>query len=89
MRSIIVCAALIILAMNSVSATSNQLDTCLKAVKTKTQETLQPVEFGLQKNWIDVAKNLFEAGADVIQSYEDCREVKYLDISEWIGFNAS
>jgi hypothetical protein len=67
----------------------NTLDTCLRQVKASMHEASVATQFGLSKNYLDMAKDLLETGADAIQSYEDCRQVDISAVVAWISVNTS
>lgn len=67
----------------------NTLDTCLKQVKASMHEVAVATQLGLGKNFLDMAKDLLESGADAIQSYEDCRQVDIFAVLKWISDNTS
>jgi hypothetical protein len=67
----------------------NTLDTCLKQVKSSMHEAAVATQLGLAKNWLDMAKDALETGADAIQSYEDCRNVDISAVLAWISTNTS
>jgi hypothetical protein len=67
----------------------NTLDTCLRQVKASMHEAAVATQFGLSKNYLDMAKDLLETGADAIQSYEDCRQVDISAVLAWISVNTS
>ena len=67
----------------------NSLDTCLRQVKASMHEAAVATQVGLTKNYLDMAKDLLETGADAIQSYEDCRNVDISAVLAWISTNTS
>jgi hypothetical protein len=67
----------------------NTLDTCLKQVKASIHEAAKAAQLGLSKNFLDMAKDLLETGADAIQSYEDCRQVDISAVLKWSSDNTS
>jgi hypothetical protein len=67
----------------------NTLDTCLRQVKASMHEASVATQFGLSKNYLDMAKDLLETGADAIQSYEDCRKVDISAVAAWISVHTS
>jgi len=73
----------------ALTATNNSLDTCLKGIKETTHETFQATSSGLTKNWLDMAKQILESGADAIQNYEDCKKVQLQDGLDWVTGNTS
>jgi hypothetical protein len=82
---------IVILALFAISrqqAPVNNLDNCLKAVKTSVDMTLKGVQLGLQQNWLDMAKLLLEATADGILDFESCKVVVSDDVKGWIAANA-
>merc|ERR1712087_8021 len=65
-------------------AATNPFDTCLRSVKADVDKLMNTAEYGLQSNWLDMAKLFFETAADGIQSYEDCDKVQQSDILQWV-----
>ena len=55
------------------------MDTCLKHIKTTTHMAMTALGDGLQKSWLDMAKNLMYAGSDVIQDLENCKQIQGMD----------
>lgn len=82
---------IVILALFAISfqqAPVNNLDACLKAVKTGVDMALKGTQLGLQQNWLDMAKLYLEATADGILDYESCKLVLCADVKSWIAANA-
>jgi len=50
---------------------------------------MNSVEFGLQSNWLDMAKLFFDFAADGISSYEDCRIVETTNVLQWVKANTN
>merc|ERR1712110_26134 len=76
-------------AVSESKGTNNALDTCLKNIKTEAHENLQALNFGLNKNWLDMAKHILTSGADAIESYELCTKVQMQDALDWVSGNCS
>merc|ERR1712151_1172275 len=75
--------------VSNLQGTNNALDACLKNIRTEAHENLQAVNFGLNKNWLDMAKHILTSGADAIESYELCTKVQLGDALEWVQGNCS
>merc|ERR1712151_516312 len=80
---------LVIMAIKCQAPTTNQLDTCLKSIKSNVHGVLGAVNLGLQQNWLDMAKSVLEAAADGIQTAEDCQKVQADDCLRWVDQNAT
>ena len=89
MKVFVLFLALFAITMQQAPAAVNRLDTCLRTVKATTDLTLRAAQYGLTKNFLDMAKLFLESGADRIQSYEDCKLVVTQDVWEWIAANVS
>merc|ERR1712151_1127652 len=81
MRALVFLA---LIAFATAQAATNPFDTCLRSVKADVDKLSRSTEFGLQENWLDMAKLFFEAAADGIQSYEDCNAVQTSDVLMWV-----
>ena len=67
----------------------NVFDTCLRDLKVALHQSISSAEYGLQKNYLDMAKLLLESGADFIQTHEDCTQVQATDVLNWVGVHAT
>lgn len=87
MKAIIAFAILISLVHTQAPTAS--FDTCLKQVKASTHEVLAAAQLGLKGDWLNMVQDALETGADVIQTYEDCKVVVLSDVMMWIDQHAS
>merc|ERR1740139_1486991 len=67
--------ALLLVSIVSCKGDAKLMETCLRDVKESMDFGLEGTQKGLTKNWLDMAKNLMEAGAETMQTYEDCKLV--------------
>merc|ERR1711957_84376 len=81
--------ALLLVSIVSCKGDAKLMETCLRDVKESMDFGLEGTQKGLTKNWLDMAKNLMEAGAETMQTYEDCKLVMIDDSMEWFNENAT
>merc|ERR1712048_270756 len=72
-----------------IHAAQNPVDQCLKELKVDVDRMSKAAEFGLQSNWLDMAKLGFETMADGIQTYENCQKVNSENLLNWVSDHAS
>merc|ERR1719281_1522420 len=81
--------ALFLIAVVSCRGDAKKMETCLRDVKESMDFGLDGAQQGLTKNWLDMAKRLLSAGAETIQSLEDCRATQIDDVMEYVNENAT
>ena len=79
---------LIVLLISQVCFTQrsqNPVDICLNKVYDTTDKVLEAAQQGVTSNWLDMAKNILEAGADGIEDYEACTSIRGSDCTQWVN----
>jgi ABC-type Fe3+ transport system permease subunit len=68
MRAVIMALLIAAIVCQAPTTAVNTLDNCLKQVKASMHEAAVATQLGLSKNFLDMAKDLLETGADATQS---------------------
>ena len=79
----------IVVANSATPVPTNKFQVCLDGIGTTVNQLKEGIQFGREKNFLDMAKDLMRGGADGIRSYESCHAVETKDWLSWLDIHVS